>query len=76
MGDARTAGLLVLAIGVFAMGGLLRRARLARSHRNVGGLVTAIVLAAIVIVLAASAVVTPSVWESAYDSVSDVFFGG
>jgi hypothetical protein len=76
MGEARTAGLLVLAIGVYALVQLVHRARVSRSHRNVGGAVASMVAAGIVVVLAASAVIAPGIWESAYDGVSGAFFGG
>ena len=47
MSDQRTLGLLVLAVAAFALVRLLQRARLSRSHRNVGGLAVATVAAGV-----------------------------
>ena len=75
MSDQRTLGLLVLAVAAFALVRLLQRARMSRSHRNVGGLAVAIVTAAVVVLLAATVVVAPGVWESVYDAVIGTYSG-
>ena len=75
MSNERTLGVLALVAAVFALLRLLQRARVSRSHRNVGGLAVATVAAAVVVVLAAIVVIAPGVWESVYDTLIGTYAG-